>query len=278
VWSLWCSGAEIDSRLVFTVVQRDALRERLLRLAEEDERVVAGAAVGSLAVDDGDRFSDLDLTFGIAGQVPVGDVLNDWTRTLVDELDAVHLAELERGPTTYRVFLLPEALQVDLSMTPAVSFVPPAHGSGFCSARRRRATRRRPSHRSRGSSSFPRRRPRQTSSGGASSTRFTRARASSAGASGRPSITSAPCATTRCRLRASARGYPRCRRAVTTTFPLTPWLDSTMPTLARSSVMRSGEPSPSPFSRSCARARRRVYRTRIRSRSASLSFAESASC
>jgi hypothetical protein len=124
VWSVWCSGAEIDSRLVFTVVQRDALRERLLRLAEEDERVVAGAAVGSLAVDDGDRFSDLDLTFGIAGQVPVGDVLNDWTRTLVDELDAVHLAELERGPTTYRVFLLPEALQVDLSMTPAAQFRP----------------------------------------------------------------------------------------------------------------------------------------------------------
>jgi hypothetical protein len=50
-----------ESRLVLTVEQRDALRERLLRLAEDDERVVAGAAVGSLAVDGGDRFSDLDL-------------------------------------------------------------------------------------------------------------------------------------------------------------------------------------------------------------------------
>jgi hypothetical protein len=110
---------------VFTVEQRDALRERLLRLAEEDdERVVAGAAVGSLAVDDGDRFSDLDLTFGIADHVPVGDVLNDWTRTLIDELDAVHLADLERGPTTYRVFLFPDALQFDLSMTPAARFRP----------------------------------------------------------------------------------------------------------------------------------------------------------
>src|SRR5215211_7172101 len=118
------SRAEIDSRLVFTVEQRDALRERLLRLAEEDERVVAGAAVGSLAVDGGDRFSDLDLTFGIADHVPVGDVLNNWTRTLIDELDAVHLAELVRGPTTYRVFLLPDALQFDLSMTPAARFRP----------------------------------------------------------------------------------------------------------------------------------------------------------
>ena len=108
---------------MFTVEQRDALREHLLRLAE-DEHVVAGAAVGSLAVDGGDRFSDLDLTFGIAEHVPVADVLNDWTRTLIDELDAVHLADLERGPTTYRVFLLPDALQFDLSMTPAAQFRP----------------------------------------------------------------------------------------------------------------------------------------------------------
>jgi hypothetical protein len=118
------SRAEIDSRLVFTIEQRDALRERMLRLAEEDGRVVAGAAVGSLAVDGGDRFSDLDLTFGIADHVPVDDVLNDWTRTLIDELDAVHLADLARGPTTYRVFLLPDALQFDLSMTPAAQFRP----------------------------------------------------------------------------------------------------------------------------------------------------------
>jgi hypothetical protein len=109
---------------VFTVEQRDALRERLLRLADEDERVVAGAAVGSLAVDGGDRFSDLDLTFGIADHVPVADVLGDWTHTLVDELDAVRLADLEHGPTTYRVFLLPDALQFDLSMTPAPRFRP----------------------------------------------------------------------------------------------------------------------------------------------------------
>jgi hypothetical protein len=109
---------------VFTVEQRDALRERLLQLAEEDERVVAGAAVGSLAVDSGDRFSDLDLTFGIADHVPVADVLDDWTHTLIGALDAVHLVDLVRAPTTYRVFLLPRALQFDLSMAPAAGFRP----------------------------------------------------------------------------------------------------------------------------------------------------------
>jgi hypothetical protein len=110
---------------VFTVEQRDALRERLLRLAAEDERVVAGAAVGSLAVEGGgDRFSDLDLTFGIADHVQLGGVLDDWTRTLAEELDAVQLADLARAPTTYRVFLLTGALQFDLSMTPAAEFRP----------------------------------------------------------------------------------------------------------------------------------------------------------
>ena len=110
--------------LVFTIEQRDALRERVLGLAEEDGRVVAAAAVGSLAVDGGDRFSDVDLTFGIADHVRVADVLDDWTRTLADEQDAVHLADLERGPTTYRVLLLRDALQLDLSMTPAAQFRP----------------------------------------------------------------------------------------------------------------------------------------------------------
>jgi hypothetical protein len=107
---------------VFTVEQRDALSERVLRLAADDDRVVAGAAVGSLAVDGGDRFSDLDLAFGIADGVPVTKVLGDWTTTLVDELGAVQLCDLEHGPTTYRVFLLPDALQFDLSMTPAAQF------------------------------------------------------------------------------------------------------------------------------------------------------------
>jgi len=96
----------------------------MLRLAEEDERVVAGAAVGSLAVGTGDRFSDLDLTFGIVDGVPVAQVLDAWTRTLSEELHAIELADLTAGPTTYRVFLLPDALQFDLSMTPATQFRP----------------------------------------------------------------------------------------------------------------------------------------------------------
>jgi hypothetical protein len=109
---------------MFTVEQRDALRDRVLQLAEKDERVVAGAIVGSLALGGGDRYSDLDLTFAIADHMPVADVLSDWTRTLSDESGAVRLADLERSPTIYRVFLLSDSLQFDLSMTPAAQFRP----------------------------------------------------------------------------------------------------------------------------------------------------------
>ncbi len=116
--------AELASEVVFTVEQRDALLERLLGLGQDDERVVAGAVVGSLAIDAGDRFSDVDLTFGVADGAQVADVLDDWTRLLIGELDAVPLVDLQRGPTMYRVFLLPDALQLDLSMTPASQFRP----------------------------------------------------------------------------------------------------------------------------------------------------------
>jgi hypothetical protein len=62
---------------VFTIEQRDDLAADVLRLAHDDDRVVGGAVVGSLAVGTGDAFSDLDLTFGVADDVLVTDVLSD---------------------------------------------------------------------------------------------------------------------------------------------------------------------------------------------------------
>ena len=94
----------------------------MLALAETDARVVSGAIVGSLATGPGDRFSDLDLTFGVAGDAPVADVLADWSRVVEDELGGVRLFDLPAGPSIYRVFLLPGSLQFDLSFTPAASF------------------------------------------------------------------------------------------------------------------------------------------------------------
>src|SRR5919199_5652594 len=107
---------------MFTVEERDRVRDRVLELASADPRVVAAAEVGSLALGEGDEWSDVDLTFGVAEGVPVADVLDDFTRFAVEELDAVTLVDLDRSGTTYRVFLLPDWLQLDLSFTPAPKF------------------------------------------------------------------------------------------------------------------------------------------------------------
>ncbi len=85
-------------------------------------RVVAGAAVGSLALNQGDRWSDLDLTFAVADDIPVAKVLEAWTRDIAEKLDAIHLFDVTSGPSIYRVFLLPGCLQFDLSFTPAPKF------------------------------------------------------------------------------------------------------------------------------------------------------------
>ncbi len=116
-------------RQVFSVEERDRVRERVLELASTDSRVVAGAVVGSLALGGGDRWSDLDLTFAVADGVPVEEVLADWSARVIAELDAVHLFDLPSGATTYRVFLLRGCLQLDLSFAPASAFA--AGGPNF---------------------------------------------------------------------------------------------------------------------------------------------------
>jgi hypothetical protein len=107
---------------MFTVEQRDRIRDQILAMAHADPRIVAGAMIGSIAHGPGDRWSDLDLGFGVADCATLADVLADWTPRLEREWGAVPLFDLLSGPTIYRVFLLPGALQVDLSFAPAAQF------------------------------------------------------------------------------------------------------------------------------------------------------------
>jgi len=107
---------------VFEPEYRELVNERVLAMADTDPRIVAGAVVGGLAHGPGDRWSDLDLTFGVADGVPVAEVLDDWTRRLEEEFDAVAVFDLPRGTSVYRVFIFPGCLQVDLSFTPQPDF------------------------------------------------------------------------------------------------------------------------------------------------------------
>jgi hypothetical protein len=107
---------------LFSVQDREHIRDRILQMAASDARVTAGAVVGSLALGDGDRWSDLDLTFAVADDSSIFDVLEDWTRLIVAEFGAAHLFDLPSGASIYRVFLVPNCLQFDLSFTPASKF------------------------------------------------------------------------------------------------------------------------------------------------------------
>jgi len=108
---------------VFSSEDREWISEKLISWARSDERIVSAAFVGSSA-SGGDRWSDLDLTFGISSSTTVADVLSDWTTRVVEELGAVVLFDLPVQRTIYRVFLLPGALQVDLSFSSAEDFGP----------------------------------------------------------------------------------------------------------------------------------------------------------
>ena len=107
---------------MFSVNDRQRVHDDVLQLAASDPRVLAGAVVGSLALEEGDRWSDLDLTFAVKDDVPMMEVLEDWTQEMITKWDAAHLFDLPSGTSIYRVFLLPGCLQFDLSFTPASDF------------------------------------------------------------------------------------------------------------------------------------------------------------
>jgi len=107
---------------MFSIQDRNLVRDHVLQLATSDSRVVAGAVVGSLALSNGDRWSDLDLTFAVADDFSISDILEDWTQNILKEFNATQLFDLPSGASIYRVFLLPGCLQFDLSFTPASKF------------------------------------------------------------------------------------------------------------------------------------------------------------
>lgn len=107
---------------MFTGGYRDQVRHRVLEMARSDPRVTAGALTGSTAFGGGDEWSDIDVAFGIVDGIPLEDVLHDWTQTLEQELGVVDHFDLLSGSSIYRVFLLPNGLEIDVAVTPAKDF------------------------------------------------------------------------------------------------------------------------------------------------------------
>src|SRR5260370_16726609 len=111
---------------MFTAEQREQVRQRILEVAKTDPRIIAGALTGSMALGGGDRWSDIDVAFGIAEGIMPEAVLDDWMAVLAREWGILDYFDLPFGSSVYRVFLLPTGLEVAVAATPAEDFRPPA--------------------------------------------------------------------------------------------------------------------------------------------------------
>lgn len=109
---------------MFTTEYRTQLRLELLEYAARDERLSGAAITGSAATDREDRWSDIDLAFGVADPSNVADVLSDFTAFMYDRQSALFHHDVSAGPWIYRVFFIPGALQVDLAFVPQSEFRP----------------------------------------------------------------------------------------------------------------------------------------------------------
>jgi hypothetical protein len=107
---------------MFSVVERQGIREALLAVAHADQRISGVALTGSASVGREDRWSDIDIAFGIGDQVGLEEVIGDWTDRMYKEHGAVHHLDVAVRSSIYRVFLLASTLQVDIAFCPQSEF------------------------------------------------------------------------------------------------------------------------------------------------------------
>jgi hypothetical protein len=107
---------------MFTPAERERLRSELIELARVDDRITGGAITGSAAFGPEDRWSDIDLAFGVRDASEVAATLDDFSGRMYRDHHALHHLDVTSGAWIYRVFLLPSTLQVDLAFAPQAEF------------------------------------------------------------------------------------------------------------------------------------------------------------
>lgn len=100
---------------MFTQQERDKIRNAILEKARGDLRLSGGAITGSVVVGKEDRWSDIDLAFGVIGQDKVESILSDFSQFMYDNYDCYHHLDVFSGEWIYRVFFLKNTLQVDIA-------------------------------------------------------------------------------------------------------------------------------------------------------------------
>lgn len=100
---------------MFTVAQRNSIRDELIALAQSDTSIIGAALVGSSATDLQDDLSDIDLALQLAPEADESQVVERWTHHISTTYGLAHYLDVFAGSTRYRVFLLPASLQIDIS-------------------------------------------------------------------------------------------------------------------------------------------------------------------
>ena len=98
---------------MFSASERERIRNELIAAARADARVTGAALVGSAAVGREDRWSDIDLALCV--DADRAQAVADWSERMYRDYSAIDHLDVTRGQTLYRVFLLDDTLQVDLS-------------------------------------------------------------------------------------------------------------------------------------------------------------------
>jgi hypothetical protein len=109
----------MDDVSVFSSEKREQIRVELVAAARADPRIGGAAHLGSAALGLQDRWSDIDLALCLIPDADWNEVVLDWTTRLYRDYAAVANYDVRRGDILYRVFLLDNTLQVDLSFWPS---------------------------------------------------------------------------------------------------------------------------------------------------------------
>lgn len=109
---------------MFTEAGRGHLLEVLVECARADQQIAAAAVVGSAARGAVDRWSDIDLALGLSDTAELVEVADRWTDEIAASVVVADTLDVWAGPVLYRVFLLHDSLQVDVSFWPAGTLAP----------------------------------------------------------------------------------------------------------------------------------------------------------
>ena len=75
---------------MFSLEERRRLKSELLGSVPLDRRITGAAITGSAAIGREDRWSDIDLAFGVTNVADLTGVVSDWTAVMYERYRAVH--------------------------------------------------------------------------------------------------------------------------------------------------------------------------------------------